>query len=297
MPMNNSNNANQRPQSQPNQQPNTQSAFSRGSDPFAQAGSNIFDSLAAKQQQGGGDMARPPSGAGDMPSGAQQHPNMSSTPPNGQAPQSGVVPNSPAGQQGSSPLDNYVAKPDNTPNNQAPAATPEAQTQEVRDMFNLGMDDFTKYTSEANYIDSIDEEVATKALQGDMGALQQLLNGVARSAVSQSAFMSTRIAGEGVNRRLDQFGQKVPGMINEHSTKQLMVNDSTMNHPAMRPMVDSATAAMKAQHPQATPQELHTKVREYMNTMAQVLNSNQQEPAAPTQQEAAASNMQQFFES
>lgn len=289
MPMSNRNNnqGNNNQGGQPQQQ--QRSSFGAASDPFSQAGSNIFDSLAQRQQAQQGGMEAPQSGPGGMPVGAQQHPNMQSQAPNGGNMGAGMLPNGGQQSQGTSPLDNFAPKPDNDPNakGEKPAATPEQQQQEARDLFGLGQEDFDKYTAEANYINQIDEEVATKALQGDMGALQQLLNSVARSAVSQSAFMSTRIAGQGVQNRLDKFGREVPNMINEHSTKQMFVNDSTMNHPAMKPMVESAMNAMKAQHPQASPQELHSKVKEYMNTMASVLSGNQQQ-----EQQASQPNQQ-----
>lgn len=267
--------------------------FSAGS-----TGGNIFDNLASRKAgNNNGNMQVPPQNSGGMPNGAQSYPSANSTQPNsGNAP-SNIVPN-----QGGSPLDNFAPQSHNAPNGspaqqstpqqQQPQPTPQQQ-QEI-DYFNQGLDSYSAYTGNQSYIGDIDEAVATKALQGDMASLKQLLNSVAQSAVANSAFMSSRIAGKGVQSQLDAFGSKVPNMIKEHQMKSMFADDKVMNHPAMRPMVETAMQSMRSQFPEATPTELQAKVREYMQTMAQVFQgqdpNQQQEP-----EQDATNNLSNFF--
>jgi hypothetical protein len=256
------NQGNQAPSTSTN---NSNSFGTGGNDPFSQSGNNVFNQIDAKKNGPADNMTAPNMGNNNMPAEAEQRPPANATNPNSATP------------QGGSPLDKFSPQSNNTPNEtaspqNAPQATPAPAPASAPNIFDNTLESYQAHMAkQQNVAGTIDPELATKALSGDMDALGQMLNGVAQNAVAMSMHGSGRIAQQGMNANMDNFRTEMPTMITDHQVSNVFQNDATMNHPALKPMVDGAMSMFRNQFPEASPQELQTKVQEYLHATSKVL--------------------------
>lgn len=141
-------------------------------------------------------------------------------------------------------------------------------------------------------------ELSQKALQGDADAFTTILNGVARAVFSQSIEMSAAMANRVGKVSLERAGDVLPSKVRSLlSGERLSENNSIVNHPAAKPMVDSVRAQMEAKYPAASPREISEKVNSYLTEFVKAFASPPSDDPTkrPTQQQSKAQDFQGFF--
>lgn len=277
--------------------------------PFNAAGSNVFDQMNKSKStadSGTNNMQAPDMQNNGMPAGSNppplesmqvnQQPQWS---PN-QAPQQGQQqPQGQTPQQGGSPLDIYNPVPDNNNQQGAPQGQqPPAQDQPAKSIFDTDIKGWENVTANVDLAAGIEPEKVQAALGGDANEFMNIIQQVARTAMTQAAYMSTRVAGQGVNNSIDSFGKTVPNLINDHQFSNMWQGDSVMNHQSAKPMVDALTAQFRQQHPQATMQEVQDQVKHYMQTFTGAMSGQQQAPTENTPDAGAGNvSLTDFFSS
>lgn len=256
-------------------------SFGANSDPFSRAGTNIFDTLAAKNSntnqspQG----MEAPQGQNGMPQGTNPPPleSMQANPQNQWAPQQGqqAPQQSQTPQEGGSPLDKFNPVADNNPNNQAP----QTSQAPAKSIFDTDIEGWGKATTNVDISSGIEPAKVQAALAGDANVFMEILNTVGRNAMNNAAHMATKAAGHGVNSRFDSFKTEMPDMINNHQFSTMWEGDKVMNHPTAAPMVQALTTQFRGQFPQATQPEIQAKVQEYMQQFGGLVNA----PQTPTE--------------
>lgn len=278
-------------------------SFSGGSNPFDHTGGNIFEQAAQRQQQ-----QQNPHGV--MPSNMPQVPpqpevnkteaqvpvqdHMNGTPNQGVNPQ---TPQQPV--EGASPLDQFIQSSDNTDqggNN----STQEPQT--PPSVFDSNIDQFRTLAQNQNYAAGVTQEKLQAVLQGDVNALMDMLNDVGRNAFANASFASSQIAKSGFNSQLEQFqSTTLPQVLTDNNHRQALQTNGNeiLKHPAVAPLVESQTQALRNQFPNASPQEIQDKVMEFFTSFAGLMTNQvaeQQQPQAPADGGQELTDLQKFFQ-
>lgn len=246
-----------------------------GRDPFNNPqGINVFDrqQQQQQQQQGGGRM--PPEGATDyVPSNivpGQKVPGTPSTGPGGQL--GNRVDNS-----GQSPLATYMGDDyamysgENAAGNGQgqPAEGGQQAPAKPKGAFDAEMSDFDSVVGTHAYVTQADEALLDKASKGDKQAMMELLNTVGRRATSSAAFLSTKVAQNGVASELQAYGEKLPTQLVEREFSNLFSGDKTgvLADPRVAPLLDSTVQQFRKQYPKAPPAKIKQAVTAYLEDL------------------------------
>jgi hypothetical protein len=226
-----------------------------------------------------------------MPDGMAQQPPAAT----GEMPathQVGAVPAGNGAQQGASPLDAFVQKPDNGsqpeggPQGGQPAAQPAAQ-EPAKSIFDNDVKAYNNMFANTNFAGEISPESMQKVLQGDAAELMNVINTAARAAAANASYVSARVANSGMTSHFDQFQQNtLPGLLTDHSFQQGWSNnkDAILSHPAVAPLVQQQTATFRSQFPQASVNEIQEKVVEYFKAVAGAFGQQQEQQQAAAEQ-------------
>jgi hypothetical protein len=130
----------------------------------------------------------------------------------------------------------------------------------------------------------IDQELAKKALGGDVAAFSQVINSVAQASFANMSMVSSRI----VENALRQF---TPKLLNEslpHSIRKFSVGDALVssnkifNDPAVAPMLEMLKSQLQIKYPQASTKEIGEIANRYMQSLAKAVggedNNNPNDP-------------------
>jgi hypothetical protein len=268
------------------------------SDPMSPDSPNVFamlDSKSRAQSGGNGNNPQPSQNQYGMPMGS------------GNPQQSDASFQNPQPAQGSgSPMDRWLAKPDNgsQPANspaqaQAPAEasspyqSPFASTQLAEFQGVLGKRDFVG--------DMFTPEVQTAFQGGDFSKLPDMINAAVQQGAAMSSFLSSRFADKGVSSMMDNFQSAIlPGMFKEHQLSNVMQAPemADFNSPAMQPMMNMALSHVRGMFPNAAPHELRSKAIEMVGDMSKQLSGMNYNTASPTgnsSQQSSMTEMEMLF--
>jgi hypothetical protein len=245
--------------------------FGGGSDPFAQAGTNIFDKAAEREQQQ--QAARPPAGATDwVPSQAVPGQRVPGIPADGEGGQLGAR----ASNTSQSPLASYMDEQySNRSSNGGGSqqdgrpASSEQQQQQAKGAFDASLQDFDGLVGNQNFVRQEDAELAAKALKGDTQALMDMLNAVGRRAVASSAFISTQVAKHGVTSELETYGKKLPTQLAEREFNTMFEGPQSgvLADKRVSALAPDMAAKFRKEYPDAPPAAIKRAVEKYFTEM------------------------------
>ena len=243
---------------------------------------------------------QPPNSQG-MPQGMQQF----------QAPTSQQYNQAAPVDESASPMAKWFTKPDNSLNNQAPTATPAtpaAAPTEVPAAFQSvfeksKIEEFQALVGKRDYTkDLVTEELTTAFAAGDFSGLGGLINAAVQQGASMSAFVSSKLAHQGVNGMFENFqNATLPQLLNDHSSSTMWQAKGmeSFNSPEMQPMVQMVTSHIKAQFPTASPQEQQSKALEMLQDYSKSMSEMNFAPQNPEQNQqpvvAGMSDMERLF--
>lgn len=119
----------------------------------------------------------------------------------------------------------------------------------------------------------IDPEVLTKAAAGDGAALSQAINSAAQAGYAQSAHATTKIVERALADQAKMFKEEImPAILREHSISTAVSADNAIfENPAVKPIVDMATAQLSAKYPNASAADIKKHAQEYFMGFAKEL--------------------------
>lgn len=217
-------------------------------DPVANAQPPAGSIFSQGPTQGG---AQPP---GQMPSGAASNPTV----PGNTALPNGSPAAIPAVDANKSTLDTYMDLW------QAPAQDDKSKAGPQAPAFTLDMAKLNETVNTMDFMQTVPQEVLTKAMQGDAAAMQAALNHAARGSFSMSTAMTTKMMEKAVADQTAYLTQTVfPEMMRTHSTKTAMQDQAWANNPVMQPMADAMRAQLQMKFPTASP----AAITEHLNNV------------------------------
>ena len=178
--------------------------FGAGSDPFSQAGTNIF-AEAEKRDQGRAGNQPPPAATDYVPSNSVPGQKVPGIPSDGEGGQLGHR----ATNTSQSPLASYMDAQYTAPSRDGGGQQQQQQQQQqpAKGAFDSDLKDFDGLVSTQSFIRPEDAELAEKAIKGDKQAFLDMMNTVGRRAVASASFISTQVAKHGVTGELEAYGR------------------------------------------------------------------------------------------
>lgn len=261
--------------------------FGGASDPFAQAGTNIFDQAEKRQQQSRENL--PPSGATDyVPSQVVPGQRVPGTPADGEGGQLGHR----ATNTSQSPLASYIDPAYSKPSGNEgrgqqggdPAASGGQQQQQAKGAFDADLKDFDGVVGSQNFVRPEDAELAQKAIKGDQQALMDLMNTVSRRAVAASSFMATQVAKHGVTSELEAYGKKLPTQLAEREFSTMFEGPQTgvFADKRIAALAPDAAAKFRKEYPDAPPAAIKRAVEAYLTDITGYKPENKEETQKQT---------------
>ena len=130
------------------------------------------------------------------------------------------------------------------------------------------------------------QELFAKALQGDVQAFSEILNGVAREVYYQSAINAAKVSERVARTGVDRLRENIPKQVRSISSSEtLLKTNPLLNNPALRPIVNAVQSQFQLKHPTASPTELAEMTTKYFADSAHLF--------APTAFNANNANSQQ----
>jgi len=195
-------------------------------------------------------------------------PNTNNTIPNNKTPQSdGSNPAIPkAGEGDKSPLAEYSKLWE------AKETSPKSFVPEI----NIDPAKISESASKVDFTKAINPELIAKASSGDMNAMMQVINQSAQAALAQSIGATAEITKQALQQQAKKFNEEfAPEMLRRNAISQnLQDNNPIFDNPAIKPVLKNIENQMATAYPQASPQEVTAKAKEYYISLAkEIINS------------------------
>lgn len=105
-------------------------------------------------------------------------------------------------------------------------------------------------------------------------AFMQALNSVAQGVYAQSAFATTKIVEQAVNKARDQFQADIPAHVKKLQVSDNLRQDNPVyNHPAAAPILGALEAQMTMKFPNASATEITSLAKQYLENFAGMVNA------------------------
>lgn len=168
-----------------------------------------------------------------------------------------------------------------------PAVDPLAQP-----LFNLDPSKVMESANKMDFMAGIDPAKIQTALQGDVAALGEVINGAVRNAVVGV----TLNQGNTLNQALIANNQRVAGALPTHIKKVQLMEQTPENpvfeHEAVQPLVNTLKQFALARNPQATATEINAQISGLLGGLATALHETS--PEVVKQRQVTASKEQDW---
>lgn len=131
----------------------------------------------------------------------------------------------------------------------------------------LGAVDFTR---------SANPEVMQRITAGDMSALPELLNHVARESTYQALQASHQFVDRGVKTGLDRFGGSLDDRIRDYAVRTDNPEHEVLNNPSVAPMYSAIKQTIAQNNPSFSPAQVNKMAMDWFNTVSTQMTSKNQ---------------------
>ena len=129
--------------------------------------------------------------------------------------------------------------------------------------------------------------------QGGEAAVQafaQAMNSVAQGVYAQSAFATTKIVQQAVNKAREQFQAELPAHVKKlNVSENLRGENPAFAHPAASPILGALEIQLTQKHPNASAGEITQMAKQYLETFAGAINAPKAAAEAEATRKAANS--------
>lgn len=234
-------------------------------------------------------------GNNNQQQGNQQQPNNGNAQGNMQGNNNTAVPNNgmldgmaggnnnTQSQQAENPLDSFKGMFDNkgTDGDKAPS-------------FSLPQDILDKVSSSQNFLAGVNEELIQKAMSGDAKSFLDVINAATQNSYKSSLSHMSALSDQFMNSRLEHEGKSFGSKVKQElTTSELSANVPGFNHPVVKAQLSEVAKSLAKQHPDATPQEIAAKAKDYIIQMANAINPQTKSDA--DNEKASSTDWDTFF--
>ena len=100
--------------------------------------------------------------------------------------------------------------------------------------------------------------------QQAMETMMAVMNKVAQTVYAQSAFATTKIVDQAMERQQQNFAKQLPSMVRKLSVNEgLQTDNPLLSNPALTPLVSALSEQLVRKNPNATSAEIQSQVNDY----------------------------------
>jgi len=136
---------------------------------------------------------------------------------------------------------------------------------------NIDPKKFMEAAGKIDFAKSVTPEQLTAISSGGeaaMTAFAQAMNSVAQGVYAQSAFATTKIVEQALNKSKDQFLAELPTHIKKQTvTDSLRAENPIFSNPAVQPIISALEAQMTVKYPNATAPEITQMAKQYVEAL------------------------------
>lgn len=129
------------------------------------------------------------------------------------------------------------------------------------------------------------EQLQAIAAGGEAGvaAFAQAMNQVAQGVYAQSAFATTKIVEQAVNKAREQFQNDIPAHVKRLNVSENLRNENpALSHPAAAPVLGALEHTLTQKHPNASSAEITQMAKQYLSSLGEAFNAPQTAANAAT---------------
>jgi hypothetical protein len=228
---------------------------------FADTGKSIMSMFQAAPAAGAGGSAMALPGANKPGASSDANPAQFQGDGNGQL---AIDPNAAAGGgEAQSPLEPFSKLWENVEGAKSTAVDYDAP------YFTTDMNSLAKQADGIDFVKNIPgfKELGTKVLAGDVDAFAQVLNAVARGALTQSVSVGTRLSESAVKNYNKRLQQDLPEKFRGFGARSQALDNPAFSHPAVKPIVENVRNQVMAKNPNLSAEQVNEQVVAYMEAM------------------------------
>lgn len=145
--------------------------------------------------------------------------------------------------------------------------------QQNQPLFNVDQQKLYEAAARNDFSKSLSPELLQKIQAGGTEATQAMLtamNQMTQRGYAESAFATTKIVEQALEKQRQAFEAKLPALIKSQNVSDNLKNQNPIfNHPAAAPMLESLKANIAVKYPNATAQEQQKMAEDYLTSFAQ----------------------------
>ena len=146
-------------------------------------------------------------------------------------------------------------------------------------LINIDAEALGKVVAQQKFVTDGMRESMAKALQGDEGAMMDLLNAFGRQIFSKAATLNTTVANQSGRELATRLERHLPAKFRELGAKDQVVSKNQLfSDPALAPVVQSIQSQVLRKYPDATPAQVADMVSNYLTTVSKTLAGNSDDP-------------------
>jgi hypothetical protein len=131
-------------------------------------------------------------------------------------------------------------------------------------LFNFDPAKITETANKMDFASSVDPELVTKALGGDVAAFSDVINQAIRQAVVGMTLQNGQLVNQALLTNNQRITSALPKHINQQRLLETVDDNPVFSHPAAQPLVNSLKQLFFAKDPTASPDVIAQRVSEYL---------------------------------
>lgn len=140
-------------------------------------------------------------------------------------------------------------------------------------LFNLDPKTLAEAVNKMDFAKHISPELAQKALQGDVAALQQMLNGSSRAVFMQAAQMLTGVMQKAFTTNNSRLDSSLSGRFRDFQIQSSPSTNKALAHPAAQPVLSAIRKQISTQNPGLPAHEVTAQAENYFLAMSKAITS------------------------
>lgn len=132
--------------------------------------------------------------------------------------------------------------------------------------------------SSLNFMQGVDPAVMQRAEAGDSKAIMQLIEHAGRQAYQNALSHSSTLTNKFTEAREAYNNKDFSGKVKSELTVNAMTGMANFDHPVVRKELIKVAQDIQRQHPDASPQEVAAKAKEYITALSQAVNPTSATP-------------------
>ena len=161
---------------------------------------------------------------------------------------------------------------------------PDANAEPQQPIINIDPKSIAEAASKTNFTKMITPEQMQAISAGGEGAVQafmQSMNTVAQGVYAQSAFATSKIVEQAIEKAQQRFTSEIPNHVKKLSVSDALRSENpALNHPAASPILGALEQQLTTKYPNASASELTQMAKQYLENFANMATQPQQQAAA-----------------